>query len=250
MPTDNTKAIEDKAIEDKVRQHIRRVNDRPEDYHHPSKVDKNKKEKSKPPKDFNMLKAIRGESLHKNNIVRRDKQVRKYVDENLDVKGRPSVLPGQLVMFDYFEPATKEDLEYYDAMPCTIFFGIVNTENGKRVLGFNIHYYPPRIRYQVIDRIFEIFRPLYLKSWNEPLKKEMEHFNYKMLISQLQKAKLDFGIRMYIPKLMASVTPIPTKDWQKVVFTEGRFKKQTRDAILKYWKDKSIGIDKTKKKKL
>jgi hypothetical protein len=70
-----------------------------------------------------------------------------------------------------------------------------------------------------------------------------------MLIAQLQKAKLDFGIRMYIPKLMASVTPIPVKDWQKVVFTEGRFKKQTRDAILKYWRNKSEGITKEKKKK-
>lgn len=239
MPADNT---------EKTRKYIRREKDRPEDYHHPSKVS-NKKEKSKPPKDFNLLKAIRSEPLHKNNVVRRDKQVRKYIDENLDVKGKPSVLPGQLVMFDYFEPATKEDLEYYDAMPCTIFFGIANTANGKRVIGFNLHYYPPRIRYQVIDRIFEIFRPLYLKSWNEPLKKEMSYFNYKMLIEQLQKAKLDFGIRMYIPNLMASVTPIPVKDWQKAVFTEGRFKKQTREAILKYWKDRSDGIIKEKKKK-
>ena len=221
---------------------------REENFHYPNKQDK-KKTKEKPPKDFSLIKAIRSESLHKNNVVRRDKQVRKYVDEHLEVKGSPSVVPGQLVMFDYFEPATKEDLEYYDAMPCTIFFGVVNTENGKRVLGFNIHYYPPRIRYQVMDRIFEIFKPLYLKAWNEPLKEEMSYFNYKMFISQLQKAKLDFGIRMYIPKLMASVIPIPVKDWQKVVFTEGRFKKQTREAILNYWKNKSISIEKPKKTK-
>lgn len=221
---------------------------RPEDFHYPNKHDK-KKKKEKPPKDFSLIKAIRSESLHKNNVIRRDKQVRKYVDEHLEVKGRPSVVPGQLVMFDYFEPATKEDLEYYDAMPCTIFFGVVNTEKGKRVLGFNIHYYPPRIRYQVMNRIFEIFKPLYLKAWNEPLKEEMSYFNYKMLINQLQKAKLDFGIRMYIPKLMASVTPIPVKDWQKVVFTEGRFKKQTREAILNYWKNKSISVEKPKKTK-
>lgn len=221
---------------------------REENFHYPNKQDK-KKTKEKPPKDFSLIKAIRNEPLHKNNVVRRDKQVRKYVDEHLEVKGRPSVVPGQLVMFDYFEPATKEDLEYYDAMPCTIFFGVVNTENGKRVLGFNIHYYPPRIRYQVMNRIFEIFKPLYLKAWNEPLKEEMSYFNYKMLINQLQKAKLDFGIRMYIPKLMASVTPIPVKDWQKVVFTEGRFKKQTREAILNYWKNKSISVEKPKKTK-
>lgn len=221
---------------------------RSEDFHYPNKQDK-KKKKEKPPKDFNLIKAIREESLYKNNVIRRDKQVRKYVDENLDVKGNPSVLPGQLVMFDYFEPATKEDLEYYDAMPCTIFFGIANTKNGKRVIGFNIHYYPPRIRYQVMNRIFEIFKPLYLKTWNDPLSEEMSYFNYKMLIQQLQKAKLDFGIRMYIPKLMASVTPIPVKDWSKAVFTEGRFKKQTREAILNYWKNKSIGIEKPKKTK-
>lgn len=221
---------------------------REENFHYPNKQDKNKT-KEKPPKDFSLIKAIRNEPLHKNNVIRRDKQVRKYVDEHLEVKGRPSVVPGQLVMFDYFEPATKEDLEYYDAMPCTIFFGVVDTENGKRVLGFNIHYYPPRIRYRVMDRIFEIFKPLYLKAWNEPLKEEMSYFNYKMLISQLQKAKLDFGIRMYIPQLMASVTPIPVKDWQKVVFTEGRFKKQTREAILNYWKNKSISIEKPKKTK-
>lgn len=208
-----------------------------------------KTSKDKPPKDFNLLKAIREEKEYKSNVIRRDKNIRKYVDENFKVKGRPSIMPGQLIMFNYFEPATKEQLEYYDAMPCTIFFGEVNTKNGKRVIGFNIHYYPPRIRYQIMNRIFEIFKPLYLKNWNEPLSEEMSYFNYKMLIQQLQKAKLNFGIREYIPNLMASVTPIPVKAWSKAVFTEGRFKKQTREAILKYWQDKSDSINKPKKKK-
>ena len=76
---------------------------RSEDFHYDKKQNNGKSKKEKPPKDFNLIKAIQGESLYKNNVVRRDKQVRKYVDENLDVKGNPSVLPGQLVMFDYFE---------------------------------------------------------------------------------------------------------------------------------------------------
>ena len=42
------------------------------------------------------------------------------------------------------------------------------------------------------------------------------------------------------PKLMDKITPIPTKYWQKAVFTEGRFKKRTREAILNYWKNKKI----------
>ena len=204
---------------------------------------------NKAPKDFDMLKAIRSEKIYKYNIKYRDKHARNFVNENYDIKGKPAILPGQLIMFNYLEPKTKEELQYYDAMPCTIFFGIVNTKNGKRVIGFNIHYYPPRIRYQLMNRIFEIFRPIYEKQFNEPLKEEMSYFNYKMLISQLQKAKLDFGIREYIPQLMAKIVPIPVSGWPKAVFTEGHFRKETREQILNYWKKKSRGesIEKPKK---
>lgn len=208
-----------------------------------------KRASNKAPKNFDMLKAIREEKLYRSNIQRRDKVARQFVDENYDIKGKPAILPGQLIMFNYFEPKTKEELQYYDAMPCTIFFGIVNTKNGKRVIGFNIHYYPPRIRYQLMNRIFEIFRPIYEKQFNEPLKEEMSYFNYKMLISQLQKAKLDFGIREYIPQLMAKIVPIPVSGWQKAVFTEGHFRKETREQILNYWKNKASGIEKPKKNK-
>lgn len=212
----------------------------------PKKVSRSKANSA--PKDFDMLKAIRAEKHYKSNVKRRDVASRKYVDENLAIKGRPSVMPGQLVMFNYFEPATAEKLEYYDAMPCTIFFGIVKTKNGPRVIGFNIHYYPPKIRFQLMNRIYEIFKPIYGKQFNTPLTEEMDYFNYKMLISQLQKAKLDFGIREYIPNLMTKVIPIPVKDWPKAVLTEGHFRKETREQILNYWKNKAGGIEKPKKK--
>ena len=207
----------------------------------------------KPDKNFQLIKAIRAEKDYKSNVVRRDKNTRKFIDANIKESNRKALMAGQLVMFDYFEPKTKEELEYYDAMPCTIFFGVVNTPNGKRVIGFNIHYYPPRIRFRLLDRIFDIFKPIYLKSWNDPLKTEMSYFDYNMLIYQLQKAKLDFGIRMYIPELMNNITPLPPNVWQKAVFTEGRFKKRTREAILNYWSqwktDKSIIRDAKKSAK-
>jgi hypothetical protein len=69
-----------------------------------------------------------------------------------------------------------------------------------------------------------------------------------MLIDQLQKAKLDFGIREYIPNLMGKITPIPVADWPKAVLTEGHFRKETREQILNYWKNKTSSIDKPKKK--
>ena len=212
-------------------------------------AEKKKQKSLKPPKDFQLIKAIRGHKqkniegeafLYKANTKRRDASVRKFMDGNIELANKKAIMPGQLVMFNYFQPKTEEQLQYYDAMPCTIFFGIMKTENGPRVIGFNIHYYPPKIRFQIMDRIFDIFKPLYLESWDSALKTEMSDFNYKMLMRQLQNAKLDFGIRLYIPELIHKIEPIPPKYWQKAVFTEGHFKKQTREQILKYWKDKIL----------
>ena len=212
-------------------------------------AEKKKQKIPKPPKDFQLIKAIRGKkqkniegeaTLYKANVARRDTKVRKFMDENVSLSNSQSIFPGQLVMFNYFQPKTEEQLEYYDAMPCTIFFGIIKTEEGPRVMGFNIHYYPPKIRFQIMDRIFDIFKPMYLESWSNPLTKELSDFNYKMLMRQLQKAKLDFGIRLYIPQLIHKIEPIPPMYWQKAVFTEGKFKKKTRAQILKFWQDKII----------
>lgn len=214
-----------------------------------SKKQTNKNISNKAPKDFDMLKAIRAEKDYKSNVKRRDINSRKYVDENYEVHGKSSIFPGQLIMFNYFEPKTKEQLQYYDAMPCTIFFGVVKTQNGPRVIGFNIHYYPPKIRFQLMNRIYEIFKPEYSKNFNKPLSSELSYFNYKMLTDQLQKAKLDFGIREYIPNLIGNVVPIPVSGWPKAVLTEGHFKKETREQILSYWKNKAEGIEKPKKTK-
>lgn len=202
----------------------------------------------KPPKHFQLIKAIRGEKqgniegekqLYKANINRRDAQVRRLVEEKIDRDTELSIMPGQLIMFNYLTPIHKNELEYYDAMPCTLFFGMTKNAEGKdRVLGFNLHYYPPRMRYQILNRIFNVFKPFYLKNWHKTLEKEIQYWDHRMyimLLEQLKKQKLDFGVRMYDPKLMKMIKPIPPMYWQKVVFTEGVFKKQTRNMIMNHW---------------
>jgi hypothetical protein len=220
-------------------------------------AEKKKQKTPKPPKNFHLINAIRGKKqknidgepfLYKSNVKRRDAFVRKFIDHNIETASAGKVFPGQLVMFNYFQPKTEEQLKYYDAMPCTIFFGVFNTEQGRRVLGFNLHYYPPKIRFALMDRIFDIYKPIYLKSWDKPLNSEMSYFNYKQLIEQLQDAGLEFGVRMYIPNLMKKITPIPPSMYAKAVFTEGHFKKETRQQILKYWRDKLEGKKEPDKK--
>ena len=63
-----------------------------------------KVQKIKPPKDFQLIKQIRGKDqgdikgekfLYKANIQIRDRRVRRFVDENVEVKSKKSILPGQ-----------------------------------------------------------------------------------------------------------------------------------------------------------
>ena len=170
-----------------------------------------------------------GKSLSRSDVAR------EYIKENADSLPASRIVPGQLIMFNYFEPKTKEQLEYYDAGPCTIFFNVFNTEQGKRVLGFNIHYYPSKMRFQIMNKIFEIFKPIYKKYFTDGPKKEVDAFDYKYLIDELNRANLAFGVREYIPELMADVRIINPNMWKVAVFTEGWFKKRTRAAIMKFW---------------
>lgn len=166
-----------------------------------------------------------------------DPRARSFINEHVETSSSNNINPGQLIMFNYFEPKTKEDLEYWDGMPCSIFFNTVQTTQGKRVLGFNIHYYPPKMRFQVMNTIFNIYKPIYSKNFKKGTAHSIEAFDYQYLIDSLEKAGLGFGVRMYIPELIDAVQKIPPQMWHIAVFTEGRFKKQTRAAILKHWKE-------------
>lgn len=165
-----------------------------------------------------------------------DERSRIFINEHLGKSKTRKILPGQLIGFDYFTPKTKEELEYYDAQPMTIFFNNIHTELGPRVLGFNIHYYPPQIRFKIMDKIFEIYRPVYTKYFTDGPSNEVDAFDYKYLMDSLKKVGLDFGVRMYDPKLIKNIYKIPPKLWQVAVFTEGNFKKETRSTILQFWK--------------
>ena len=164
-----------------------------------------------------------------------NRPARKYIKEHCETGNANKILPGQLILFEYFEPKTKEELEYYDASPCTIFFNVVNTTLGKRVLGFNIHYYPPHIRKQIMNKIFNIYKPIYVKYFTKGIDKEIDAFDYEYLINELEKAKLTFGIRMYIPELIGNIWMIKPNEWNVAVYTEGFFKKRTKQAIYNYW---------------
>ena len=94
------------------------------------------------------------DGIKKNPLYNKPYNTKKVEAKNIIMENCEKVskiIPGQLIYFNYFEPKTKEDLEYYDATPCTIYFTRYNSKNGPRVTGFNLHYYPPKIRYKIMD---------------------------------------------------------------------------------------------------
>ena len=188
-------------------------------------------------KSYSLAKDAAHCPLSRKDVKAADQIARDFIEESLKTQGAGAILPGQLVSFNYFEPKTKEDLEYYDAMPVTIFFSVVNTKLGKRILGFNIHYYPPKIRRSIMDKIFKIYRPVYAKYFTQKLEKEVDAFDYRYIIDELDKVGLSFGVRMYIPGLCHQIRQVPPNMWKVAVYTEGRFKKRTREQIMKFWQE-------------
>lgn len=184
---------------------------------------------------YSLMDQIKKTPYYHKSAMNADEKARAFLTENIQNGGAGNIHPGQLILFEYFEPKTKEELEYYDASPCTIFFNVITTKEGKRVLGFNMHYYPPKMRQRIMTTIFDIYKPIYTKYFTNGKKINADAFDYKYLIDSLEKAGLGFGVRMYIPNLIGKIYKIPPQMWHVAVFTEGWFKKQTRTAILKYW---------------
>jgi hypothetical protein len=184
-----------------------------------------------------MSDAIRKSPLAKSSKGPEGKHaVASAVLEDVAAKAAPKdIRPGEMLWFRYDEPITEEDLEYYDARPLTIFFSVVNTESGRRVLGWNMHYYPPKLRRALLDWFWTKFRKAL--AW-DGLSGKVTGFDYKAIMKALKAINMEFGIRMYDPGLMREIRSVPPKIWEVAAYTEGEFEKETRANILKYWDNK------------
>lgn len=204
-------------------------------------------EPDKKKKNFDFIKdGVKKNPLYKKPYNTKKVEASNIIKENCEIVNK--IVPGQLIYFNYFQPKTKDELKYYDATPLTIYFNTFTSKEGHReAIGFNIHYYPPKIRYRIMSLIYKLFKPMFDSSWEEGVKRGRADFNYDFIIKNLQKYNLDFGVRMYDVSLMNQTRLVPTKWMSTAVFTEGNFKKETRAQILSYWKSWSPN-KKTEKK--
>lgn len=182
------------------------------------------------------------EAINNHPLVRRPTNIRsklayKEIIHNTKVT-KKYLLPGQVVLFHYAEPKFKEELEYYDRTPLTLFLGITRTKDGNiREVGLNLHYYPPFARARILTHTYNVFKPYFDKNFNEVTGKPNTFISYKRL-KYLMKSnlKIGFGIKMYIPVLRQASWLLPTRLLSTAMYTEGHFSKATLQQIFHFWR--------------
>lgn len=187
-------------------------------------------------KRFNMQKAIDNHPLsHKPTNMRSKIAYKEIINE---VQQSPKyMLPGMFAMFGYRSPKYKEHLDYYDATPAVIFFGITRTKDSTiRELGFNLHYFPPFARARIITLVYNVFKQYYNKYFNDVPTRPNMMVDYNTLKRMLDKYGIGFGLKMYIPVLRGKTYILPTRLVPTLAYTEGHFNGATLGQIQRYWR--------------
>lgn len=188
-------------------------------------------------KYYDVSEAVNEHPLAKQPTIVRSKLAFKEIMKNLTPTTK-YLLPGQIVLFGYYTPKFKEELEYYDATPLTMFCGITRTKEGNiREIGLNLHYFPPFTRIKILEQTYEAFKPYFQKYFNNAPRKPNLFMSYERLQHIMStNDKIAFGIKMYVPVLRGKSFIIPTRMLATAAYTEGHFSKATLSQIFRYWR--------------
>lgn len=188
-------------------------------------------------KNYQLDEAINNHPLVKRPTAIRSKLAYKEIIHNTKPT-KKYLLPGQVVLFHYAEPKFKEELEYYDRTPFTLFLGITRTKDGNiREVGLNLHFFPPFARARILTHTYNVFKPYFDKNFNDVTGKPNTFISYKQLKHLMRtNLKIAFGIKMYIPVLRQASWVIPTRLLSTAMYTEGHFSKASLQQIFHFWR--------------
>lgn len=188
-------------------------------------------------KNYQLDEAINNHPLVKRPTAIRSKLAYKEIIHNTKPT-KKYLLPGQVVLFHYAEPKFKEELEYYDRTPFTLFLGITRTKDGNiREVGLNLHFFPPFARARILNHTYEVFKPYFDKNFNDVTGKPNTFISYDRLKHLMRtNLKIAFGVKMYIPVLRQASWVIPTRLLSTAMYTEGHFSKASLQQIFHFWR--------------
>jgi hypothetical protein len=184
-----------------------------------------------------MLENIDSSALAQKGGHVRSKLAYKFIMQMKNITAK-YLLPGQICLFSYNDPKTKDQLAYWDKNPLTLFFGTFRTQNGDiREIGLNLHYYPPYARKQILVKVYETFKSYFEKCFNSPIHKPNALMDYRTLKHIISSdAKIAFGVKEYVPSLRGITYVMPTKLLPIAFYTEGRFSRATIRQVQQFWR--------------
>lgn len=139
------------------------------------------------------------------------------------------IVPGRLYLYKY-DPKTKEDMPYYDAMPLVLVTGV--TPQGW--YGINFHYMPPKARFKIMEALLE--------TLNNPA--YTDHFKMKINWEKAVRIARGVGANRYLQHsikqylgnhLTSSMIELHPEAWEMALFLPlQKFKKKGSSFV---WKD-------------
>lgn len=142
---------------------------------------------------------------------------------------------GFLYIFHYDTPKYGDVLDFFDTEPLVISFGEIETNEGKRDIGINLHLLPRKIRAIVMYKIFELNRNYFKEEVFEKPQKPIP-ITWKQLKKPLEKYGIAFAIRMYIPELRKQTIEFPFENWKDAIYIESKgYSKKSIEEIESLW---------------
>lgn len=144
-----------------------------------------------------------------------------FVRKNPSAQVKGSFLePSMLYMFNYDNPKFKDNLSvlpYFDTQPLVLSMGVIDTKNGKREIGINLHLLPEQVRKMVLFKIYSVYKIEYKKAMKSG-KGTNFRMNWKTIHSINKNLGVGFAVRMYIPKRRSNVIKFPLTEWERAIW--------------------------------
>lgn len=164
---------------------------------------------------------------------------------------------GRLYTFLYDDPKYKDELEFYSALPISLFIGY-SAKAPDNPMMINVHFIPPQIRTAIFDRIYldnrskiNSIEKLVVKNKTSDRPLDTTYYD---LQKSLVKSGYGFAIRSYIPeRIKTEPLIISYADWWRILtFANQNLVKKSVMEIYKLYK---LALDSnwkpfTKEKKL
>lgn len=184
-------------------------------------------------------------SVRKRNTLKSLKWFQKYIPQNYNRARtarmfrdkdlwRKQIKVGQMHFFQY-DALHKDTLPVWDQYPLVFFFDSYRSKEGKEILlGINLHYLPPALRYVAMTSL--------LKHRNEKRyrKNTRLQISWEVLSSMANSHLFEHAVKAYrADHVRSTFVEIPASSWEMVTFLPlARFKKGSNQEAWRMKKKK------------